>query len=101
MYEPVYEMVYNAVLVGSAVLCVARGVLGRSERVAWTVSAWPRAVGERQPLLAVQLSDLRGGAVPVCGRRFWLGFLPVCYLGVLLLARKRCGSWIPGCGWTA
>ena len=35
--SPVYEPLYNSVLVGSAVLCLARGVFGRSERVAWTL----------------------------------------------------------------
>jgi flagellar biosynthesis protein FliR len=32
--DPVYEVIYNSVLVGSAVLCLARGVLGRTERLA-------------------------------------------------------------------
>jgi hypothetical protein len=32
----VYQAIYNSVLVGSALLCLSRGVLGRGERLAWT-----------------------------------------------------------------
>ena len=34
---PIYEVLYNSVLVGSAVLCIIRGAIGRTERLAWTV----------------------------------------------------------------
>ena len=89
--SPVYEPLYNGVLVGSAVLCLARGVLGRSERARLDGDRRrPRAVGERQPLLAVRALRSRRGAVsrrsPTASGS---AFLPVCYLGVLLLARKR------------
>ena len=88
--EPVYEVMYNSVLVGSAVLCVARGVLGRSERLAWTVigvslGLW--ATGNLYWQFA--LSDLAEAPYPSVADAFWLGFLPVCYVGVLLLARTR------------
>ena len=90
MLTPVYEVLYNSVLVGSAVLCIIRGAVGRTERLAWTVIGVSLAtVGKRQPLLAVLLSDLAEAPYPSIADGFWLGFLPVCYLGVLLLARKR------------
>ena len=88
--EPVYEVIYNSVLVGSAVLCVARGVLGRSERLAWTiigVSLGLWATGNLYWQFA--LSDLAEAPYPSVADAFWLGFLPVCYVGVLLLARTR------------
>jgi two-component system cell cycle response regulator len=89
--QPVYEVMYNSVLVGSAVLCIARGVLGRAgERVAWTV------IGVSLGLWAggnlwwqFALSDLAEPPYPSVADGFWLAFLPVCYVGVLLLARKR------------
>ena len=88
--NPIYEVVYNSVLVGSAVLCLARGVLGRDERVAWTVIGVSLALWASGNLYwQFALSDLEEAPYPSVADAFWLGFLPVCYLGVLLLARKR------------
>jgi len=88
--NPVYEVFYNAVLVGSAVLCLARGALGRDERVAWTVIGASLALWATGNLYwQFALSDLEEAPYPSVADGFWLGFLPVCYLGVLLLARKR------------
>ena len=83
-------MFYNAVLVGSAVLCLARGALGRSERLAWTVIGVSLALWAGGNLYwQFALSDLAEAPYPSVADGFWLAFLPVCYLGVLLLARKR------------
>lgn len=88
--DPVYEVLYNSILVGSAVLCVARGVLGRGERVAWTVIGVSLALWAGGNLYwQFALSDLAEAPYPSVADAFWLGFLPVCYLGVLLLARMR------------
>ena len=85
-----YEVLYNSVLIGSAVLCFARVAFGRSERLAWTVmgvalTLW--AAGNLYWQLA--LSDLAEAPYPSVADALWLGFLPVCYLGVVLLARER------------
>ncbi|MGZ8635176.1 MAG: diguanylate cyclase domain-containing protein, partial [Solirubrobacteraceae bacterium] len=88
--NPVYEVMYNTVLVGSAVLCIARGVLGRTERVAWTIIGVSLALWASGNLYwQFVLSDLAEAPYPSVADAFWLGFLPLCYLGVLLLARKR------------
>jgi two-component system cell cycle response regulator len=88
--RPVYEELYNTVLVGSAVLCVARGALGRGERVAWTVIGVALALWASGNLYWLSaLSDLAEAPYPSVADALWLGFLPVCYLGVLLLARER------------
>jgi two-component system, cell cycle response regulator len=87
---PVHEVIYNSVLVGSAVLCLARGALGRRERLAWTVIGVSLALWATGNLYwQLALSDLAEVPYPSVADGFWLAFLPVCYLGVLLLARKR------------
>ena len=88
--DPVFAYLYNGILVGSALLCLARGAVGRGERLAWTlvgVSLGLWAGGNIYWELA--LSDLAEAPYPSLADAFWLGFLPVCYVGVLLLARKR------------
>ena len=88
--DPVYEVIYNSVLVGSAVLCLARGVLGRTERLAWTVIGVSLALWASGNLYwQFALSDLAEAPYPSVADGFWLAFLPVCYVGVLLLARTR------------
>ena len=88
--DPVHEIIYNSVLVGSAVLCLARGALGRGERLAWTVIGVSLALWATGNLYwQLALSDLAEAPYPSVADGFWLAFLPVCYLGVLLLARKR------------
>jgi two-component system cell cycle response regulator len=88
--NPVYEVIYNSVLVGAAVLCVARGALGRSERTAWTVIGVALALWASGNLYwQFALSDLAEAPYPSVADAFWLGFIPACYLGVLLLARTR------------
>ena len=85
-----YETFYNGILVGSAVLCIARGVLGRGERVAWTVVGVSLALWAGGNLYwQFALSDLAEAPYPSIADACWLGFLPLCYLGVLLLARSR------------
>ncbi len=88
--SPVYEPLYNSVLVGSAVLCLARGVFGRSERFAWTLIGIALALWAAGNLYwQFALSGLAEAPYPSVADAFWLGFLPVAYLGVVLLARKR------------
>ena len=68
--DPVYESVYNGILVGSAVLCLARGVLDRDERVAWTVVGVSLALWASGNIYwQLALSDVGRGAVSLRGRR--------------------------------
>ena len=88
--NPVYETFYNGILVGSAVMCLARGVLDRNERVAWTLVGVSLALWASGNIYwQLALSDVAEAPYPSVADGFWLGFLPVCYVGVLLLARKR------------
>ena len=88
--NPVYEYFYNGILVGSALLCLARGALDRDERVAWTVVGISLALWASGNIYwQLALSEAAEAPYPSVADGFWLGFLPVCYVGVLLLARKR------------
>jgi two-component system, cell cycle response regulator len=88
--KPAYQVFYNASLVASAVLCLARGALGRNERAEWTLIGASLALWATGNLYwQFEVSDLAEAPYPSVADGFWLAFLPVCYLGVLLLARKR------------
>jgi two-component system, cell cycle response regulator len=88
--NPAHEVIYNSVLVGSAVLCLARGALGRGERLAWAVIGVSLALWAAGNIYwQVVLADVAEAPYPSVADGFWLAFLPVCYLGVVLLARTR------------
>jgi two-component system, cell cycle response regulator len=85
-----FEVLYNGVLVGSAVLCFIRVALRRSERMAWTM------VGVALTLYAagniywqVALSDVAAAPYPSLADACWLGVCPSFYVGVVLLVRER------------
>ena len=60
------------------------------ERVAWTVTGIALALYAAGNLYwSLVLSDLTEAPYPSFADALWLGFLPACFLGVLLLARKR------------
>jgi two-component system cell cycle response regulator len=85
-----FEYLYNGVLVGSAVLCLMRAALRRSERMAWTmmgVALTLYAAGNIYWQLA--LSDLAAAPYPSLADACWLGVTPSFYLGVVLLVRER------------
>jgi diguanylate cyclase (GGDEF)-like protein len=84
------EPFYHCVLIGSSLLCVARGVLRRDERVPWLVigAALAFYAGGNLYWLVV-LSDVAEPPYPSAADALWLAFLPTCYVGVVLLARIR------------
>jgi two-component system, cell cycle response regulator len=88
--EPVYEHIYNAVLVGSAVLCLARVAVRPGERLAWTLIGVSLALWAAGNLVWLwALSDLAEAPYPSLADALWLAFLPLCYAGLVLLARER------------
>ena len=88
--EPVYEDIYNAVLVGSAVLCLARAAVRPGERLAWTLIGVALALWAAGNLVWLYaLSDLDEAPYPSVADGLWLAFLPLGYAGLLLLARGR------------
>src|SRR3712207_6452520 len=81
---------YNVVLVGSGLLCVARGALVRRERAAWLVAGggvvcW--ALGNVH--YTVVLWDMDPIPIPSLSDVLWLVYYPIVYVAVALLLRAR------------
>jgi two-component system, cell cycle response regulator len=85
-----FELFYNGVLVGSAVLCFLRVAVRRNERMAWTmmgVALTLYATGNIYWQLA--LADVDTAPYPSLADACWLGVCPSFYVGVVLLVRER------------
>jgi two-component system, cell cycle response regulator len=85
-----FEVLYNGVLVGSAVLCFIRVALRRSERMAWTmigVALTLYAAGNLYWQLAY--AEVEAAPYPSLADACWLGVCPAFYVGVVLLVRER------------
>src|SRR5215211_6444996 len=93
---------YNVVLVGSGLLCLARGVLVRRERAAWLtagvgVVGW--AVGN--VYYTAVLWDMDPIPIPSPSDVLWLVYYPIVYVAVALLLRARVARfhaalWVDG-----
>jgi diguanylate cyclase (GGDEF)-like protein/putative nucleotidyltransferase with HDIG domain len=84
------DFLYNGVLVGAALICIARAVLVREERSAWGLIgfgliAWSAA----DIYYTLHLSKLDAPPYPSISDAGWLVFYPACWLGVVLLMRRR------------
>jgi diguanylate cyclase (GGDEF)-like protein len=82
--------VYNLLILAAAISCIARAVVTRRERVAWSVLglglvAW--AAGEAYYTLF--LADLSQPPLPSVSDALWLTFYPACYIAIVLLVRER------------
>ena len=85
-----FEYLYNAVLVGSAVLCMIRAAVRSSERMAWTMMGVALALYAAGNIYwQLALSDLAAAPYPSLADALWLGVCPSFYLGVVLLVRER------------
>jgi two-component system cell cycle response regulator len=85
-----FEVLYNAVLVGSAVLCWIRVGVRRSERMAWTmmgIALTLYAAGNIYWQFAY--ADVEAAPYPSLADACWLGVCPAFYVGVVLLVRER------------
>jgi diguanylate cyclase (GGDEF)-like protein len=81
---------YNVVLLGSGLLCLARGVLVARERVAWLTMAvgvigW--AFGN--VYYTVVLWDLDPIPIPSVSDALWIVYYPIVYVAVAMLLRAR------------
>jgi diguanylate cyclase (GGDEF)-like protein len=93
---------YNVVLVGSGLLCLARGALVRQERAAWIVAGvgvvgW--ALGNVH--YTVVLWDMDPIPIPSLSDVLWLVYYPIVYVAVALLLRARVSRfhtalWVDG-----
>jgi two-component system, cell cycle response regulator len=84
------DVLYNALLFGSAALCVARAVLHRRERVAWAVMGLALALWTSGDLYwTAVLADVAEPPYPSIADALWLAFLPTAYVALLLLMHDR------------
>jgi two-component system, cell cycle response regulator len=84
------DVLYNALLLGSAVLCVARAVLRPAERLAWAVMGLALALWAGGDLYwTAVLADVAEPPYPSLADALWLAFLPTAYVALLLLMRDR------------
>jgi hypothetical protein len=88
--DPAYDPIYNAALLGSSMFCLARSALRRDERVAWALIGGSLGLWAAGNIIWwFWISDLEEAPYPSAADALWLAFLPVCYAGLLLLARQR------------
>jgi two-component system cell cycle response regulator len=84
------DYLYNGVLVGSAVLCLIRAAVRRSERMAWTMMGVALALYAAGNIYwQLALADLPAAPYPSLADACWLGVCPSFYVGVVLLVRER------------
>ena len=84
------EAIYDAVLLGAAVVCALRAFAQRSERTAWALVAIGLAVYASGNLYwSLVLADLDEVPFPSAADGLWLGGYLFFYVGIILLARAR------------
>jgi diguanylate cyclase (GGDEF)-like protein len=94
--------VYNNVMIGAGLVCVARGVLRRSERLAWilvgvAVLSW----GIGDTVWTFTVANLDDPPFPSYADIGFLGVYPPAYVAIVLLLRGRVGRlhaslWLDG-----
>jgi diguanylate cyclase (GGDEF)-like protein len=81
---------YNGVLAGAALVCVARAVLLREERLAWALIAFGLVAWSAADMyFTFVLSKLDEPPYPSISDVGWLVFYPACWVAVVLLTRRR------------
>jgi diguanylate cyclase (GGDEF)-like protein len=94
--------VYNNVMIGAGLVCVARGLLRRSERLAWVlvgvaVVSW----GVGDTIWTFTVADMEDPPFPSLADVGFLGVYPPAYAAIVLLLRGRIGRlhsslWLDG-----
>jgi two-component system, cell cycle response regulator len=97
-----YNLVYDAVIIGSALSCLTRGALVRQERLAWLMLGAGLALdatGEVYYTLA--FGDSGNPPIPSLADLFYLLYYVCAYAGLVLLVRARierfsASTWLDG-----
>src|SRR5215212_59856 len=94
--------IYEPTVVAAGVVCMARGLVGRTERGAWSliglgVVLW----GVGDTIWTFFYVDDASPPYPCISDAFWLALYPPVYAGFLLLLRSRAGGlrrslWLDG-----
>jgi hypothetical protein len=89
-FQPAREYIYNSALAGSTILCLARAALVRHERVVWAVTGAALGLWTAANIYWVlALSDVAEAPYPSLADAGWLAYLPLTYLAIVLLIRRR------------
>jgi two-component system, cell cycle response regulator len=84
------DTIYNAILLGAAVLCGMRAASRREERAAWAIIAVGLALyAGGNVYWSWVLADLDEAPYPSIADGLWLSFYPLAYVAIVLLARAR------------
>jgi diguanylate cyclase (GGDEF)-like protein len=84
------DWVYNGLVLTGAGWCIARAVLVRSERLAWSlVGAALLCWAAAEMLNTVYVSTMEEPPYPSIADAFWLAFYPASYAAMILLVRER------------
>ena len=84
------DWLYNGVLIGAALVCVARAVRVREERLAWALIGFGLVAWSAADLYyTLVLSKLDAPPYPSISDAGWLVFYPACWAAVVLLMRRR------------
>ena len=96
-YDPFFDAwLYNAICMACAVLCLARPVLVREERAAWTMlGAGLTLYGLGNVYWSAWLRQLAVPPFPSVSDFLWLAFYPCAVVGLFLLVRARVASFPP------
>ena len=86
----VMDTIYDAILLGSALLCAMRVIARREERIPWALLALGLALYAGGNIYwSVALADLEEAPFPSIADGLWLSFYPLAYVAIALLARAR------------
>src|SRR5215203_2499077 len=84
------QTVYDGILLGAAVLCALCVGTRPGERVAWSLLALGLALYAGGNIYwSLALADLDDPPYPSIADALWLGFYPLAYVAIVLLAKAR------------
>jgi diguanylate cyclase (GGDEF)-like protein len=84
------QAIYDSVLLGSAVLCGIRAFARPQERLAWGLIAVALAIySGGNWYWSIALAELEEAPFPSIADGLWLGFYPLAYVAIVMLARSR------------
>ena len=84
------DWLYNGVLIGAALVCVARAAYVREERLAWSLIGFGLVAWSAADLYyTLVLSKLDAPPYPSISDAGWIVFYPACWCAVVLLMRRR------------
>ena len=85
-----YDWLYDAVVMGAAVSCLARAFLIRDERLAWLVLGIGLALNATGEIYySIAFGDSGNPPIPSLADLFYLLYYPAAFAGMLLLVRQR------------